>query len=288
MMRQLVFSDAHSHSNPISGLGARRIAEKFAKVGGWFISLVMLPSWSYGGSQALTLEEYVKRVNLHVKECEDAKATGLKVACFAGYHPAEIDRAVEKGLSYQKIMELGKGIIDMLVRLCAEGKLYGIGEVGRQHYKTRPENVIIANELLYYAMVKSKDADCIMQLHLENTEGFTVPQIESMIRKTGLSRNLVLIHHVRPKLLKEAIEHGLWSTTPGVYESLKLALEMYKARNTLVESDFLDDPKRPGAVVEPWRLAEYQVKLYEQGVVDATVLEKLNVSNIEAVFKVSP
>uniref|UniRef100_A0A7J3ZK10 Hydrolase TatD n=1 Tax=Fervidicoccus fontis TaxID=683846 RepID=A0A7J3ZK10_9CREN len=288
LQRKLPFSDAHCHSNPVSGLGARRIAEKFVEAGGWFLSLVMLPSWSYSGSQALTLEEYIRLVNLHVRECESARAVGLKVACFAGYHPAEIDRAIEKGLSYRKIVELGRGIIDVLVKLCVEGRLQGIGEIGRQHYKTRPESVVVANELLHYAMVRSRDSNCTIQLHLENTEGFTVPQIETVIQKVGMPKNLIILHHVRPRLLKEAIERGLWSTTPGVYESLKIALESFKARNTLVESDFLDDPKRPGAVIEPWRLIEHQVRLHEQGVVDDRVLEKLNVSNVEAVFRISP
>lgn len=285
-MAKLAFADAHCHSNPVSGLGAKAIAERFAKAGGWFLALVMLPSWSYG-ARALTLDEYLKLVRLHVAECKAAREAGLKVACLAGFHPAEIDRAVESGLSYYGALELGLKVLEELFKLCSEGVLQGVGEIGRQHYKTRPESVTVANELLRAALEMSRDTSCLLQVHAENTPAFTARNLKSMADSAGASYSRIVVHHARPGFLEEVVASGFWATTPCVRGGLGEALRRVGSRSVLVESDFLDDPRRPGAVAVPWECPEVQLELLRSGVVTERVLEAVNVDNVERVFEVS-
>jgi len=44
----LIFADAHAHTNPLKGLGAKTVSERFRESGGWFIALVSLPPTSLG------------------------------------------------------------------------------------------------------------------------------------------------------------------------------------------------------------------------------------------------
>ena len=56
----------------------------------------------------------------------------------------------------------------------------------------------------------------------------------------------------------------------------------------MVESDHLDDPRRPGVVVYPWVMVEHELELLNQKIVDEEYLERINVDNIIETFDVYP
>ncbi len=280
-----MFADAHLHSNPVKGIGARKIAENFKKNDGWFIALVMLPTWDYG-EQATSLEDFDKAVKKHLKECREAEDKGLKVACFAGLHPAELDKLANKGMSAYEIKDYALNVIDYLFTLCKEQQIDGIGEIGRQHYKVRPDILVITQQLLEYVFKRQREYDCPIQLHLENIRGFTAKNISDMIDAYGSNRDRILIHHAKPGVLDEAIENKVWATTPGIYESLKVAFNRVSTIDFMIESDFIDDPKRPGKVLYPWDIPVALKRLLAEGLIDNDVIERVNIDNITRFFKV--
>ncbi len=278
------FADAHCHANPIRGLGAKLVGEKFKKIGGWFVSLVMLPSWDYG-EIAKNKDEYKKYVLRHIKECEDMRAVGLKVACFAGFHPAEIDKLINRGMRGIDVYSYATDVLSLLFKLCEEGKLQGVGELGRQHYKSSPESIVIAQRLLEYAVQLGKETGCPLQLHLENKRGFTAFDIKMILEKTSVyKKDNVLIHHARPGLLEEVLNQNIWATTPGIKQSLEVVFKRIGYGMFMIESDFIDDPNRPGTVVYPWDMVSFQKELLGKEIVDEKVLEKLNIDNIVKFF----
>lgn len=66
---EMKYADAHCHSNPIEGLGAREIAKRFKKHGGWFIALVSLPPYHYGYTEP-SIESYRKMIELLLSEAK--------------------------------------------------------------------------------------------------------------------------------------------------------------------------------------------------------------------------
>lgn len=278
------FADAHCHANPIRGLGAKVVGEKFKNVGGWFVSLVMLPSWDYGGITK-NKDDYLKYVWKHIKECEQMRAIGLKVACFAGFHPAEIDKLINRGIKGIDVYRYASSVISSLFKLCEEGKLQGVGELGRQHYKSSPESIVIAHKLLEYSVQLAKDTGCPLQLHLENKRGFTAFDIKMILEKISVyKKESVLIHHARPGLLEEVLNQNIWATTPGIKQSLEVVFKRIGYGMFMIESDFIDDPNRPGTVVYPWDMVSFQKELLSKEVVEESVLEKLNIDNILKFF----
>ena len=275
-------SDAHSHTDPVNGIGAYNIARRFKSVGGWFIALVSLSPLRYGFT--LDIEGYLKMFELMIKECWKVKELGLKTACIVGLHPADVDKLVNT-LGPDKALELSIKILDLIARLCKEGKVSGIGEVGRQHYITKPQSFLVSEHVMEYALEISRDLDVPLHLHLEQAGKLTALDIDKRLRRLGYKhRCKVIIHHADPKVSKAAIEYGISVTVTGRYENLRRLKDIIA--HVMIESDFLDDPKRPGVVMYPWDIPKNVKKLLDDDIVDEKVLYKTCVENVCRVYGV--
>ncbi|MEM0021295.1 MAG: TatD family hydrolase [Fervidicoccaceae archaeon] len=284
-MTKLPFADAHSHSNPISGIGAKKIAEKIKEHGGWFAAFIMLPSWDYVGKVIFDVEKYRELAELHSRGCKEARSSGIEIKCFAGLHPAEIDRLIEAGINPNNVREYAFKIAEILREMCREGKIDGIGEVGRQHFKVQVPSALITQEALEKFMTVAKDEGCLMQLHLEQVEGFTAESIVKLVEKTGFKKDYVLIHHSTLAVSKDSQSLGLWSTMLGKKELLEAAIPSRGTALLLLESDFIDDPKRPGRVIYPWEIGSSLNYLLSAGRISENEAEKLSIDNVRTFFR---
>ncbi|UXD21700.1 TatD family hydrolase [Ignicoccus pacificus DSM 13166] len=276
-------ADAHTHTNPVRGLGMEKIAPKFKEAGGWFLAIVGLSPWHYGIEG--NLEGYEKTLELTIKECEKARSYGLKVSCLYGFHPADVDKHLGS-MKPEEVLDFGMKVMDLVEKAVKEGRLQGVGEVGRQHYKTNPISVVIAEHIMDRAIEISKDYDVVVHLHLEQGGRVSALDVKERVRRIGAKSERVIMHHARGKTLKAAVELGVPATAPGVKGSLEKALEL--PPNYMVESDHIDDPKRPGIVIYPWEMAKVQLELLNEEKVSEDYLYKLNVENVVRSFSVSP
>ena len=285
----LPVADGHTHTNPVRGMGAEKIAQRFRAVGGWFMAIVSLSPWAYGIDFS-GFESYEEVVNILLRECKAASDVGLEVACIAGFHPADIDRLVDKyGMSVIEAYELGRKVIEYEAKLCSDGVLDGIGEVGRQHYKTFPTRAIVAQYLLEYAIELARDNGCIVHMHLEQEGDSTLALVDMLASRLGLSdahRARLVFHHAKPSLAVKAAARGYSSTVPGTPHLLTHVYGRIEPVYIL-ESDHIDDPRRPGAVVYPWVMAETAIRLVERGSVDEEYHYRVNVDNIEKLYGVT-
>ncbi len=281
----LLFADGHAHSNPVEGMGAGEVAKRFAARGGWFMALVALPPYHYG-IQPRTVDDYRKAFELHASECRKASAV-LSVSCFAGFHPAEVDSLISSGMKPEDVLELGIKVVDLAVELCRRGVLDGIGEVGRQHYKTTPERLAIAYTVAQYALARASDEGCLVHLHLENAGPATVATIDRFMNLINGRRDMVLFHHSTVRVAGYATRLGYSATVPGKREQLRAALERIGAV-FIPESDYIDDPRRPCVSSCPWEIIERQLGLLEEGMVDEEALWRINVDNVVKFYRVEP
>ena len=284
---RLPVADSHAHVNPVKGMGAREVARRFREAGGWFIALVALSPSAYG-IEGVGVDAYVKAATLHSQECRRAREEGLVVYCLAGFHPAEVDKLIDRnGLKPLEVLELGYRVLEELSKLVDMGVIDGIGEVGRQHYKTGSERVLVASMILERAMEISRDKGVVVHMHLEQAGEATVELVDVVARRLNAVRERLVFHHADPRIVVEAYRRGYPSTLPGVPKLLEYAASSLEPVYML-ESDYLDDPKRPGAVVYPWdlafnvrRLAAVSSELEER-------LYRVNVDNIAKTYNVKP
>jgi len=282
----LRFADAHVHSNPVSGLGATGIAKRFKRKGGWFMALVGLSPWHYGIEEK-NYNGYIKAIQLHIRECRVAAAEGLQVACLAGFHPADVDKLVSAGKSPEEVLHLGLQVVEYVGKLCRDGVIDGIGEVGRQHYRTGPDRFAIAMSIMIRALELAKDNECLVHLHLENAGIVTVLTIDEIIKRVNLNKSKVFLHHVKPSIGLEAIKRGYQVTIPGHKETLRYAFSIRElAESMFVESDYIDDPRRPCVSSCPWDVVDHELELLREGVVDEDILYRVNIDNIVKAYGV--
>ena len=281
----MLYSDAHLHSNPISGLGAERIGKKMAETGAWFACLVSLPPYHYG--YGLGLEDYRKTIEIVIREAEKLREAGLKVRVLAGFHPAEVDEHIRQGHSPEEIIDLAGKIFEIIVEKHREGLIDGIGEVGRQHYSTSPDRLVLSELVMIKAFEIAKDHDMIVHLHLEQGGYTTVKSIERLTGFVGIKRNSVFLHHVTYNEAVHAEITNLNYTVPAKYRTLKKVFSSNLSR-LLIESDFIDDPKRPGVSSYPWDIPKRVNRLIEEGIIDEDAVNKIFIDNTVKAYRVEP
>ena len=280
-------ADAHAHASPL-GLGASRISKKFKEHGGWFMALVSLPPQHYGLPQ--TLEGVIKAIELHLKQCDEARRAGIKVACIGGIHPAFVDHLIKRssGKSLNIVSFIQENVMEFLAKMIDEGKLQGIGEFGRPHYKTIPESFAANDALLLTALEVIRDHGGVLHLHLEQGGQITVESVEVMVKSLGVrNTKSVVLHHATTGMALQACEKGLSATVTGRSEVLAQAKRL-NALCVEAESDYIDDPKRPGVVMYPWKIAESVNELLGTNVEFYEFLYRVMVDNITDVYGVEP
>lgn len=286
---RIVFADTHAHSNPLKGMGSGAIAERFRESGGWFVALVSLPPTSLG--LLPSLEGFEKSLELLVSECRRAREKGLKVACLGGFHPAMIDKMVEDlGMDSFEAYNTSVKAIEVALKHAASGSLDGIAEIGRPHYRVKPHYVVISDLVLDYAVERARDLDLVVHLHLEEGGWATVADVDRRIRRSGAARDRVVMHHSKPGLAEHAVKSGIAFTIPAIYDVLKRSSMIEGIRSALytLESDYIDDPSRPGRVLYPWEVAKNTERCVREGVIGEDEAARIHIDNVVKIYRVEP
>ncbi len=279
--------DAHSHVNPMRGIGPERLARKFKESGGWFISVVSLLSWSYK-SLALQVKDYLEVFKENISASKIIKRNGVEGAAIIGVHPAEIVTLLKHGLEREKVEELVLGAYSQASKLVEEGEAKGLGEVGRPHFPASKTALDLCNKVFNKVLEMSHDLDCIVHIHVERGGLKTIVDVAERCRKKGVKK--ALLHHADPRHWKTALSYGLKISIPARTRDL---MEVFRVKDNfgikglMIESDFLDDPRRPGAVVAPWAIKRNFEKLVVKGLITEKDAEKVLIQNISNFYSVS-
>lgn len=265
--------DNHAHANEFTGIGAEEVVKRFKRAGGTGIIFVSLLTWSIGGSPGD--KDWVVRIYEHtVRNAQIARSQGLISGAVVGIHPAECASLVEHGWSEEDVEEFMRWTIDLAARYVSEGKAVGFGEYGRPHWDATTGIVSLCNRVLEYALERAKDVDAAVHLHLERRGEQTVMSVAEIARRAGSRAHSVVMHHIEPGVAKLAWEKGLMPSIPiGRRGELESALRMEPIY--VVESDYIDDNKRPGAVIPPWSLANKLKNAVYRGIVTETYIDTL-------------
>src|SRR5271157_8237 len=238
----LPITDDHMHINVKGGRGVEAIKD-FKNAGGTHVFIVSLPAGELGLAIAKgddfravfdATVEAVRQANEHVK-----------AYAVVGVHPAEFIRLAESS-GMEKAYALVKEGLEIAAKYVAEGKAVAI-KSGRPHFPVTPELWEASNALMRYAMDLSKDEDCAIQLHTES-ESDTMKSISEIAKQAGMEPYRV-IKHFSPPAVKECESLNVF---PSVICS-RGALEEALAQGTrfMLETDYIDDANRPGAVLGP-------------------------------------
>src|SRR5256884_7452291 len=138
--------------------------------------------------------------------------------------------------------------IDRAAQHISAQKAVAFGEVGRPHFPVAEEILAACNGLLEYTMVRARELGCAVVLHTEDPTPATFAEFARMASKAGLDPGRLVKHHSTPFTRPEDT-HDL---VPSILAKEDLVVEALKGGpRFLLETDYIDDPRRPGAVLGP-------------------------------------
>lgn len=235
--------DNHIHLRPeFRGVEA---AKDFERAGGTAILLTHSP---YDDIPIRHAEDYEKAYRKTLSMADAVRtATRLEVFVALGPYPVEF-LTLRDLLGRDSATDAVRSGIDRAARLIADQQAIALGEIGRPHFPVSEEARVDCNRLLVYAMERAKELGCAVVLHTEDPTPATFAEFAQMASRAGLSPQRVVKHHSTPFTRPEDT-HGL---VPSILAKETLVSEAIKGgARFLLETDYIDDPRRPGAVLGP-------------------------------------
>ena len=246
-------------------------AGDFKKAGGTNIVLIHCPDFS----APPTTRDGHKNSYQNTLDIADAvrNKLGIGVRVVLGPHPAafahQFIQWVEKDGEHgkQKAIDNYRTSIDEALKFYHEGKAHAIGEVGRPHWEVSEEIWELSNDLLLETMKLAANDGFALQLHVEGELESTYRDMAAMASEAGLAKNR-LIRHYSPPNVDSVVTQGL---TPSVLIG-KGALEKLvetaqkSSHGFLLETDYMDDLRRPGAVLGPKTVPKRTQQLIAAGI----------------------
>ena len=224
--------------------------EEFVRVGGTGIMLVHKPGFS--GSLPIDREGYREVYSETISMAEEIREKfAISVGVVLGPHPVAWERQISE-LGMDRASELHLESVDLALELIEQGKAHCLGEVGRPHYQVSEETWIQANENLSQIMTEAAISKVPIQLHVEDAGSETYSEISRMAMRAGLPLAQTVRHYASPDVSSN-FTHGLACTVSVGRGSVEGLVSTYANASAPwgMETDFLDDPRRPGAVLGP-------------------------------------
>lgn len=252
--------------------------ELFKKEGGTHAFIVSLPS-TYYDLKPKKGEDFKKIFDFHVKLVKKANKI-VKSFAVLSVHPAEITILGQR-LGYEKAAEIMKDAISLAAKYIENGEAVAI-KSGRPHYSVSKKVWELSNDILKHAFEVAKDVGCAVQIHTESFTKEGMLEIAKLADEAGLPREKV-IKHFAPPLVSEFEEIGLF---PSVLASGDNPVNAAKQGTRFVlETDYIDDPKRPGAVLGPKTVPKKVKELLKLGYSEDFIW-KICGENIEKLYNV--
>ena len=240
---RLPIFDNHIHLRPeFQGVQA---AKAFEKAGGTAFLLTHMP---YEDIPIQRGEDYGTAYEKTLRTADAVRAaTTIQVFVALGPYPVDLLHLRESVGLAAAMDEMQKGI-DLAAVHIADQKAVAFGEIGRPHFPVDADVVTACNRLLGYAMERAKELGCAVVLHTEDPTPATFAEFARIAAKSGLAPDRVVKHHSTPYTRLEDT-HGV---VPSILAKEELVVEALRGEpRLLLETDYIDDPNRPGAVLGP-------------------------------------
>lgn len=251
----------------------------FSRAGGTHAVIVHKP---YQGTPPSTKDEHREAMETTLRLAEAAAdASGVETHVVAAPHPAELTQHLDAGASLDEATEAYRAGLAIAEELLAEQRTIGLGEIGRPHYEVEDAVWARANELFREALSICADHDGTAVLHTETPTPGTFEQWATWADHAGQPRERV-VSHFAPPIVDEADNHGLVPSILASKDTLTEALET--SDRFLMETDYLDDPDRPGAVLGPKLVPRRTRQLHEAGVLSEEAWARIHVEMPRRVY----
>ena len=222
----------------------------FSSSGGTGIMLVHKPSFSH--TLPVDLEGYREAYSDTISMADEVRREfGLEVGVVIGPHPVAWEKQIPE-LGIEASSELHLEAVSLALEYIDSGHAHCLGEVGRPHYPVREEIWERANDLLLEILSMASSSRTSVQLHVEENGHTTYNELSQLCISSGISPERAIRHFAPPNVSAD-FTHGLSATVNVGKGSVETIVETVREAKSPwgMETDFLDDNRRPGAVLGP-------------------------------------
>ncbi len=226
-------------------------------------------------------KSYIRCYEKGMKLARNAmEKTGVKIFLTIGPYPVDYIK-LKDAIGREKTVEIMKKGMEEAKEFCIEGKAIAIGEIGRPHFKVDERTWKDSNEIMLYGMELAKEANVPVVIHMEKATSSNMKEIAEMARKAGLSKDKVIKHYA-PPLIKEEENAGIFPSVIATERNIEEALK--KGSRFMLETDYLDDLRRPGAVLALKTIPRKIRKFIEEGKMSEEQAVIINKENPEKMY----
>ena len=222
----------------------------FSSSGGTGIMLVHKPSFSH--TLPVDLGGYREAYSDTISMADEVRTEfGLEVGVVLGPHPVAWEKQIPE-LGIEASSELHLEAVSLALEYIDSGHAHCLGEVGRPHYPVREEIWERADDLLLEILSMASSSRTSVQLHVEENGHTTYNELSQLCISSGISSERAIRHFAPPNVSSD-FTHGLSATVNMGKGSVETIVETAREATSPwgMETDFLDDNRRPGAVLGP-------------------------------------
>ena len=271
--------DHHCHLSPHGeGVAAAR---RFHAAGGTHL---FLATQNYLPSVPRTLEEY-----RHQFETTEGLARQVReeagVVAYPVVAPYPVDLVhVAPEIGIPAALEVHLRAIDLAGAWVREQRAVALGEVGRPHFPI-PGEVGQAVEVAFrHALTTAREVDCPVVVHSADLDPAGFRELAERARDVGLPPERVVKHYARRRFAPDERS----SVTPSYLARRELVRGVvHDPGPWFLETDFLDDPRRPGAVLDLATIPR-RARALSESPSDSETLWVPFVHSIERVYRFRP
>lgn len=242
--------------------------------------IVNKPSWSLGveasgGEDFREVFEETLRVVEEATEVLDGRAFAV-----LGVHPGLVSKLLgrfggpQKDEAVERATEVMKSGLEVATEYVEGGDAVAL-KSGRPHYDVKEPTWEASNEVMQHAFELGADVGCAVQLHTESGEDFS--DIREKAEEVGMPPERVVKHFSSPSVSE--VQRSVIAYEENAFEAAE------DGRDFFLETDYIDDPERPGAVLGtrtvPRRVEALLGEGYEEAVERACVTLPEEVYGIE-------
>tara|TARA_B100001250_G_C19804434_1_gene792601 strand:- start:432 stop:1250 length:819 start_codon:yes stop_codon:yes gene_type:complete len=266
-------TDNHFHLDPE---GKKETAvQDFLNSGGTRLVLVHKPyaPWE-------KLDDFKEQVKTTLKLSDKARAVGAKVATIASPHPVQLVKLLDK-FDFQKASELYLEAVDFCSNLVNERYIVGFGELGRPHFEVDDKIWDLSNEVLKESLLRAKEVDASVILHTETGTPEVMKELSNIATKASFPKSRLVKHYGGIGSIENS--YNLTVSLLASNENIDYASK----RNLphMLETDYLDDPRRPGAVLGPKTVPRKSLKALNAGIIDEEQFSRIHTDLPNFIYK---
>jgi len=270
-----VIFDNHFHLR-VDGLAALAV-KQFVAADGTHLLLTHSP---YPDLPVTTAEDYRQAFDRTLQLADIARGEGAIVFVALGPYPVELVWMADR-VGLAAATEAQMAGMELAASHIREGRAIALGEIGRPHFDIASEVLAAANTVLEHGMRLAREAGCAVILHAEDPTETTYQEWAGMAARSGLAPEKVVKHHSTP-IIAAGERTGIWPSLLAKEDTVTAAL--VEGTRFLLETDYMDDPRRPGAVLGPATVPKKTRLWRERGILTEESARRIHQENPTKVY----